>query len=142
MVQIVLAPLLGIFAALGVYGLIYSIALSNVVGAVLGLYLSARMLNARIDLGSVTSMIVASLLPLAPVYLIGLWGLGSLLTLVVDILVFFVLYMTLVPTLRGLDENDLMRLGIAFEGLGVVSRVMSVLLSYERLVLRLWSRQQ
>src|SRR5208282_445412 len=59
--QFVLAPLLGIYAGLGITGLLYSVVASNLVGAVVGLWLASKYLQGRIDLRSALSILLASL---------------------------------------------------------------------------------
>jgi O-antigen/teichoic acid export membrane protein len=137
--QVLLAPLLGIYAGLGIPGLIYSVLVSNLVGAIAGLALASKYLNSRIDVRSAVSILAASLVSYLAV--LGLQtaasGLGSVELLVLDILVFSAVYLTVAPLVRAIGTVDITRLQTATGGMGRFRKVIGLVLRYEALMLRL-----
>lgn len=135
--QFVLAPVLGIVAGLGVSGLLYSIVISSLVGTVVGLWLALRYLGARIDLWSSASVLAASLASYGIVVLSerAVPDLGDGPTLVLDILVFSLVYLTVAPLLGAIDGDDVRRLEVATDGLGKLRAIFRLVLKYEALVL-------
>ncbi len=121
---------------LGVYGLIYAIAASNLITAVVGLILLSKLFKAGIDVRRISLLLVASLIAYGSVYLVGLATLPDLATLFIDVLVFGAVYLTLVPLVHALDKADLVRLRVASEGLGQLGKLINLFLTYENLLLR------
>ena len=120
--QFVLAPLLGIYAGLGITGLLYSVVASNLVGAVVGLWLASKYLQGRIDLLSALSILVASLVSYLAVLALqsAAAGLGDVPVLVLDIAVFSLVYLTVAPLVRAIGPDDVRTLEVAMGGLGGV----------------------
>jgi O-antigen/teichoic acid export membrane protein len=138
-VQFVLAPLLGISAGLGIPGLIYSVLVSNIVGAVVGLWLASKYLQSRMDLRSALSILVASVVSYLAVLALqsAAASLGNAPVLVLDICVFSLVYLTVAPLVRAVGPDDVRTLEVATGGLGRFSGVIGLVLRYEALILRL-----
>lgn len=134
--QVVLAPSLGVYLGLGVDGLIYSILLSNLAATLLGLFFSKRVFGAFIDTKALTSIVLASLVAFAAILPFRSLS-PSWLALVVDAAVFVAVYLTSAPLLGAIRQSDVVRLGIATEGMGIYSRAFMVLLRYEDRILKL-----
>jgi O-antigen/teichoic acid export membrane protein len=137
--QLALAALLGLWLALGVLGLIYSIMLSSLAASILGVYLARARLSATVDVRGVVGVFVASLVALVPLFPLGALHLEPAVLLVVDILIFAAVYLTCVPLIGAVNRADLLRLSIATEGMGPFSRLFKLLLEYEGRVLKVRS---
>ena len=137
--QFVLAPLLGIYAGLGIPGLIYSVLASNIVGSVVGLWLASKYLQSRVDLWSALSILVASLVSYLAVVALqsAAAGLGDVPVLFLDICVFSLVYLTVAPLARAIGPDDVKRLEVAMGGLGRFRKVIGPILRYEAFILRL-----
>ena len=132
----VAAPLLGIVLNLGVYGLIYAQLIASAVTAAAALYLASRYLEATVDLRAIASIFGASVLGYLALLLLSLLAIPSLVALVVDALVFILVYFTSAPLLGAIDAADVELLGSAIGGLGVFGKVLRPVLRYERVILR------
>ena len=137
--QFVLAPLLGVYAGLGIPGLIYSVLAANLVGAITGLLLAARYLNAGIDVRGALSVLASSLCSYVAVLALqgAAAGSGDVAVLLVDIVVFSLVYLTVAPLARAIRPDDVRRLKVAIVGLGIFSNVIGPILAYETLILRI-----
>jgi len=134
---LVLALLLVVGLNFGVFGLISALFISNFVSAVFGLSLVRRELKATMDFRSTATILLASLVSLGVVVSIQALGLPSLISLVLDAIVFALVYLTMVPLLGALNSADLELIGKVTEDLGFFSRVAELLLAYERRVIHL-----
>ncbi len=137
--QFVLAPVLGLYAGLGIPGLIYSVLAANVVGAVAGLVIASRYLTVQVDLRGAVSITLSAVLAYLLVYVLqpASAGLGNTLGLGFDVVVFLAAYLTVAPILRALDREDLDLLQVAARGLGRFHSLVGIPLRYEALILKL-----
>jgi stage V sporulation protein B len=135
-VLLALAPSLSIGAGLGVSGLIYSILLSNLVGAAFGLYLSSRYFGARIDWGAALSILLSSVAAFLVVLPLEFSRFNDYAVLVLEIVVFAAVYLTAAPLLRAIRPADLEILDSALSGLGGFKILVLPVLRYERFVMR------
>jgi len=126
---------------LGAKGLIFAILLSNAVSVALGLVISARLLRSLVDFKAASFTLAASVISYAAIYPVQNLGLDFAASLVIDIALFAAAYLTILPLLRGVDEQDVIRLDIAFSAFGHFAKFTSLLIRYERIVLRVTSRR-
>jgi O-antigen/teichoic acid export membrane protein len=137
LLQFSLAPILGVFLGLGVPGLIYSILISNLSATVFALYLARRNLGVFIDVKALIATSAASVVSCAA--LIPFQGHESspVLLLIIDTAVFVIVYLTTAPLFGSIGRDDIVRLSIATSGMGFLSRLLDIILGYEKQVLRL-----
>lgn len=136
------APLFTFILDLGISGLLYANILGNVVGAVAGLAISRRYMGAKIDLRGAAVISLAS--AAAYLVIVGIDGLVApkLLVLLLDGVVFAVVYLTAAPLLGALRVADLERLNTASEAFGRVSAPFKAIIRYEGAVLKLVDRER
>jgi stage V sporulation protein B len=139
--QIVLAPLLAIGIGLGVPGLILSILLSSLVALAVGLRYSFSELQASVDWPKIGVITLSSLLSSAAVLALGKIFLDSVLVLVPDLVIFAIVYLTLVPIGKGLDALDLLRLDDAIADSRVLRTFLRPVLAYELFISRVFWRE-
>jgi O-antigen/teichoic acid export membrane protein len=137
--QIAFAPILGIWLNLGVPGLIYSILLSGLAASILGLYLAQSKLKATVDLKGILRVLLASLISFAALYPLGALHLHPSALLAADCFLFAFVYLTSVPLIGAVTQADLIRLRVATEELGPISKVVKLVLDYEGRVLKIRS---
>jgi len=130
-VIVVLAPVLGISAGLGVEGLIMAAVLSNVAVAMVGLIVSARALRMTIDYRSAAMVLAASILALAATYLISLALSPGPVSLVLEFVAFFAIYSTAAPLIHAIELEDVVRLREALRGVKAVGWLAVLMLDYE-----------
>lgn len=133
----VAAPLLSLTFNLGVDGLIYSLFLSFFAAWSIGTFLADRYMDARLDLKANIGILLASLVAFAITYILPSFPTSNVVTLVADLVVFTLVYLTLVPLLRAVKHADLEIMRHSFSGLGVLTRAVEALLRYEDFLLSL-----
>ena len=129
------APLLAIWADLGVDGVIYAIFLSYFVAWAVGTYLADRYMKARLDLRANGAILVSSV-----VSFLATAGLSipfsiihsTLLQLVLDLVVFALVYLSLAPLTGAINGKDLDIIEHTFKDLKGVNRLSGILLRFER----------
>ncbi len=126
---------LGEVFGLGAVGVMLSLAVSNLAMTLVGLILSKKYLRTHLPLTPLLGIFAAGLIAFAAVWLLPSGALSSAEALVVDSAIYLIAYLTLVPLLLGVDEDDLIRLSIAAETMGPIRRAFGVFLSYERRIL-------
>jgi O-antigen/teichoic acid export membrane protein len=130
------APLLAISAGLGVDGLIYANFLSDFVAWAVGTFLAYRFLYAALDIRSTVTILAVSAAASLATSLLPSGG-SALVTLVLDIVVFFGIYITLAPLSRAISGQDVDLLELTLSEPALVGKVVSPLLRYERLLVNL-----
>lgn len=125
----------------GVYGLIYATFLSYLVAWLVGTVMAARSMGATLDLRANAAIVAISIVSYVATTQVPLIGSSNSLSLLVDILVFFSLYLTLAPLAGAVNGGDLDLMEHTFEGLGLVSSIFDLLVRYERAILSLRERQ-
>ena len=131
----VLAPLFSIQFGFGVYGLIYAIFLSYFAAWATGTFLAERYMHATLDLKANGAILLVSAISCAATILLPKIAFSSVLSLLLDLLVFFGLYLTLAPLAGAIRGTDLDTMEHTFKDLKVVKDVFGLLLRYERLML-------
>ena len=130
----------GVSLGLGAEGIMVALLVSNVALTVTGLLIVRRYLDVRMSVKPLVGIVAAALIAWLPIYILPLGGLPSLVALAVDCVVYTIVYLTCVPLVWGIDENDIVRLSIAGEGLGPIRKILSLTLGYERRILALVKR--
>lgn len=136
---LVCAPLLSIQFGLGVNGLIYASFLSYFAAWVIGTILAARYMNATLDLKANGAILIVSTVSYAMTLVVPKVPFSNLLNLLLDLVVFFGLYLTLTPIAGVVKKLDIDIMDSAFRDLPLVGPFFRLLLRYERLVLSLRS---
>ena len=130
----VVAPLFSLVLGWGVDGLIYALFTSSLAVVVAGLFLAKKLVGASVDMGSILALLVVG----AMCYLVTIQVSGFLqsqfVSLGVDVVVFFALYLTLVPLVGAIDRSDLDFLDVTLRDLKVIGWLATKILQYERLM--------
>jgi stage V sporulation protein B len=129
------APLLAFSFHLGVIGVLYALVISNFASTILGLYLAKKYLEATVGYAHLFRTLLTALVCYGVLYALSikLPRISNLPFFFLEFAIYFALYLTLapVPLFRIIDSNDIMRLQSASRGLGVLTRIVDLILSYE-----------
>ena len=127
------APLLAYTAGLGVDGLIYANFLSDFVAWAVGTFLAFRFLHAALDIRSTATILLVSAAAALATALLPPTG-SALATLLVNLVVFFGIYVTLAPLSRAITGGDLDLFELTLSEPALIGRIASPLLRYERML--------
>lgn len=132
------AYILIIWLRLGVNGLLYSLIISNIAPTVFGLYIADKYLGAKADYINLIKILVVSVICFGFVYLLSSFVFAgvsdfllSLAAFSVELLLFFGLYLTLVPLFRGVGIEDITRLKTSSHKPKLLSKFLHPILNYE-----------
>jgi O-antigen/teichoic acid export membrane protein len=128
---------------LGVYGLLFSIALSNVGPTIFGLYSSQKYLHAEVDYIALVKTFLVSAACFLCIYAfisLGLNGLSYFIAFPVELIVFLALYLTLMPLSRAIKKEDIDRLRISTRGIKGVSVPLNFILRYESRIIEMMKK--
>lgn len=125
------APFLSLVMGLGVPGLIYSIFVSNVVIAAMGLLFVLRKRLSSVDYRSIAAVMVSSGAGLAVCWSLPFLG-SELLDLGVKVIVFAILYLTLAPILGAVEPEDVDRLSTSVGEVPILGYLLLMVFSYEK----------
>ncbi len=126
-----LAPVLELLG-FGITGVLYSLIASSSVSAIVGTLLIRRYANAHIDFQAAARIFLASDVSFLVTYLLqSVIHLPHIEALIFDFVVFFGIYLTLVPLLRALSLGDFERLRASTGSLGVVRKPLDLILRYD-----------
>lgn len=129
-IMFLLAPLLGLL--FGTYGLAYAFIISNFATAILALILAKRFLGSGIDYWAASRTLIAGAVSYLALLGIARYTHFSLVTsLFFDLVVFLIVYSTILPITRAIDSQDVAGLIVAGGNLGILSRPLSWVLKYE-----------
>ncbi len=134
-VLFVAAPLLAIAADWRVDGIIYANLLSDFAAWAMGTVLADRYMNARLDFKANAAILLSAAVSCGATALVSQTLGSSALTLLADLLVFTLSYLTLAPLLGAIKTDDMSTMEHTFAGLGIVSRLIGLLLRYVKLIL-------
>jgi O-antigen/teichoic acid export membrane protein len=134
------APLLALTCGLGVNGLIYANFLSDFVAWAVGTFLAFRYLHAALDIRTTAMILVVSTVASLGTAILPPVG-SAAATLVVDIVVFFGIYITLAPLSRAITGQDLDLLDVTLSEPAIIGKVAAPLLRYERFLANLVSTE-
>jgi O-antigen/teichoic acid export membrane protein len=130
-VLFITAPLLSVYAGLGVEGLIVSVLVSNGMTTAVGLYVvhfyGMGIAEWRSLLGTVASCIIA----LGACLSFPSIG-NDVIMLGVKMVLFTAVYLTLAPLLKSVDVDDIDRIGESLREVPIVGLAVSPLVRYER----------
>ena len=136
-----LAPTLGLL--FGIYGLTYAFIVSNFAASVLALILAKSYLGSGIDYSSAARTLISGGAGYLLLLAINKYSQFSLVpTLLVEFVVFVVLYLTLLPMTRAIDSQDVTMLMAASGNLGLLSKPLSWVLKYEEWVIRHFGKKE
>jgi O-antigen/teichoic acid export membrane protein len=127
------APLLAETYGLGVDGLIYATFLSYFVAWAVGTYLAYNYLHAALDIQSTVKILLVSAVSYAAVRILPT-TVHSLLTLVIDVVIFSGVYLTLTPLVGAITKSDLDLVELTVSEPAIIEKVASPFLHYERLL--------
>jgi O-antigen/teichoic acid export membrane protein len=130
------AVILATTFGLGVYGLILAIFLSDFVAWSVGTYMAYRFLHVTLDMLPTIKILLVSLASYVAVQAIPKMA-SPILALLVNIIVFFGVYITLAPFVRAISRNDLKLFEIIFSEPALIGRIASPLIRYERFLVDL-----
>ncbi len=125
------APLLALTFGLGVDGLIYANFLSDFVAWAVGTFLAFRFMHVVLDVRSTVTILLVSVVAFLAASFLPPTG-SALATLVLDLIVFFGIYITLTPLFRAITKSDLDLLELTLSEPALMGKIMSPLLRYER----------
>ncbi|HEV2390679.1 MAG TPA: oligosaccharide flippase family protein [Nitrososphaerales archaeon] len=131
---------LGQLLGLGAEGVMLSQVLSNFAMTISGLILSRKYLKTHLPWQPLLGIFAAGLIAFGVAYLLPLRGVPDFEYLLIDAVIFLAAYLTLVPVLQGMNDDDFIRLSIAAETMGPTKRMIGVFVNYERRILRLRKR--
>ncbi|MGD0477072.1 MAG: oligosaccharide flippase family protein [Nitrososphaerales archaeon] len=130
------APLLALTYNLGVDGLIYATFLSYFVAWTVGTFLAFRFMHAVLDIRSTGTILLVSVVAFLATSFLPHVG-STLATLVMNLVVFFGIYMTLAPLLRAVSRQDVDLLELTLSEPAIVGKIASPILRYERFLVDL-----
>jgi O-antigen/teichoic acid export membrane protein len=127
------APFLAFTCGLGVDGLIYATFLSFFAAWLVGTFLAFRFMHAALDIRSTVTILGVSAVAALVVSFLPAAG-SAIATLILDLFVFFGIYITLTPLLKAITGGDIDLLEITLSEPAILGKVASPLLRYERLL--------
>lgn len=133
----VAAPLLSVGLGYGVDGLIYSLFASYLTALVFGVVVARRYMKATLGLRQIMGILAASVVSGGITSVLPTVAGSSVLSLILDVAVFFGVYLTLAPAFGVIGDSDMYTLRLTLGELKVVGRLASPVLRYEGLVISL-----
>lgn len=130
------APLLAITLGLGVDGLIYANFLSDLVAWAVGTFLAFRFMHASLDVRSTGTILLVSGAASLAVSFLPHAG-SALASLIVNLVVFFGIYITLAPLSRAITRQDVDLLELTLSEPAFIRKIAAPLLSYEEFLVDL-----
>jgi O-antigen/teichoic acid export membrane protein len=135
----VLGPILEILG-LHIFGAIYALIVGSLVSALVGTYVIKRYLGASIDFATAARIFLASDISLIAIFALQMIvRLDPIVTFVSDFIVFFGLYVTLIPAIRALKLEDFERLRNSSASLGSIGKIIGIFLRYEMYIVKKFS---
>ena len=120
----------------GVFGVIGSLLISNLISTLYAYELAKRKLSVRLNLSISAKIYVSSMLSAAPAVFLALYvDLPSIVSLMVCSVAYVVSYLTLAPLLRAVGREDLINLERIFSGVKPLKPMVRLIARYERKIL-------
>lgn len=129
---LILAPLLGVVLGFGVAGLIYATAVAAGAAAIVALLLAKRIVGAKVEFGSLFGVLAAAVAGFIAAYPTNFLVLPDIASLLIQLGLFAVVYLTTAPFLRAVKLDDIVRLETATAGLGLLGKMIRPFFEYER----------
>ena len=139
---LILAPLLGVVLGFGAAGLIYAVSLAAAATAIVALLLANRIMGASVEFGSLVRVLAASVVALLVAYPINFLALPDIASLLIQLSLFAVSYLTVAPFLRAVKPDDIARLETSTARLGLLGRVIGLLFNYERYLMSSFNHKE
>ncbi len=126
----------------GVYGLLYTMLVTNGVSTLYALYIAHRDYGVGVDRSSTIGLLVASLISALPVYILStsinvVGALLNLLKLVISGLLFLAIYATLLPVFRVISKKDLEFIASIFSKIKPLKPLILLIAKYEEKLIKL-----
>jgi stage V sporulation protein B len=137
---VVLAPVFGF--VYGAYGIVYVLMISNWVASVIALYLAKKHLNTEINYSSSYLALISAAIGYVAALFLTMLSIGMLPILILQVIVFFGLYLTIAPLIGVINANDIFTLRSSTGRLGILSKLLSIILRYETIIIRLSKRDK
>jgi O-antigen/teichoic acid export membrane protein len=126
----------------GIIGLIVSQLIGRAVSCGIGLGLGQRYLDIRFSFRGSVPIVVASFIAYLPIYIINrVFNIDPLLWLFVGALIFGWIYLTLLPFMKGIKQEDLDLLSSSFKPMPGIRVFVRIFVLYERKMLQFVSRK-
>ncbi len=125
-----LAPIVVVYLQMGVVGAIFCLLISNFAGLATGLILAKKYANANYSYSKNLRIVLACTVGLLPIIFMPS-EFSSIVTVLIDAFLFFIVYLTLAPPLGIVDRSDLARLSEWSADLGFLSKLLNLLVKYE-----------
>jgi O-antigen/teichoic acid export membrane protein len=136
-----LAPalILVLLLKLGISGLLLAIIISNVGPTAFGLYSAQKYLRVKVDYSSLARTFFVSILCYLLIYALSLFqlsGISYLFSFPIELVVYFVSYITLMPLAGAVQMDDIVRLKMSTRGIRVLDRFLDIILGYESFLVK------
>jgi len=133
----ILTPLLTLYLRMGLNGVVYSQIVCGFAGLFTGLLLAKKYVGADYSYTKNLLIAVTCITGAIPLFIISrFWSIAPLVEILIDIVVYFMIYLTVAPLIGIMDKNDLRRLSSWTNGLGFLSRISDLLIRYETTLAR------
>ena len=133
------APLFAVYLGLGIYGIIYATFVSLLTTWAVGTFLADRYMGARLDIKANAAIVAVTAAAYLATAFLPTVAHSSVASLLLDLAVFFGVYLTLAPIAGAVNAKDLNIMDHAFRDLRGFGPVFGFLVRYERLMLSLRS---
>jgi O-antigen/teichoic acid export membrane protein len=125
----------------GVYGLLYTMLVTNGVSTLYALYIAHRDYGVGVDRSSTIGLLVASLISALPVYILStsinvVGALLNLLKLVISGLLFLAIYATLLPVFKVISKKDLEFIASIFSKIKPLKPLILLIAKYEEKLIK------
>ena len=126
----------------GVLGLILTLLISNLLSLIYGFTLARKKFNITISFRDQLMIYLSSLLSALPSILFlhfisfGSSFFNSLLNLAIGAIIYLIVYLTLLPALKAIDEHDIENLKQIFRKIKILWPIIRLLIDYETKLLR------
>jgi O-antigen/teichoic acid export membrane protein len=131
------APLFGVTLGLGINGIILATFVSLLASWVAGTLLAARYMGARLDLKANGAIALTALVSYFATAILPPVAHSSVISVLLDSVVFFGIYLTLAPILGAVTSKDVDIMETTFSDLRVINRILGLFFRYVRLMLSL-----
>jgi O-antigen/teichoic acid export membrane protein len=136
----ILAPLLSGLLRLSAIGLVISLFIANLVQLIVGMDLARRHVAGKFQYRNVARALIAAGVSYVGIYAVSLFKLSFINELLLQLVVFLVVYLTISPIFRVLDTDEFSQLKSSTEAFGFFGKIISLVLRYEIFVVRKTSR--
>jgi stage V sporulation protein B len=131
----ILAPVLAVYTTSGAMGVAEALIISNFVGLLIGAVVTQE--RVRVRFGYRDNLLILGVCTVGIIPLIAISPMvPGLIGLAVDLILFFGIYLVLIPLLKVVDQDDLRRIGEWTVGLWPLNGVLRPILEFESKLVR------